>query len=120
MAAGSNPPAFDRAAIEEVGRIDRMLRAYERAQPAPPSHRRFFVGGFALTVVLIAALLFMRVGSTEISLDLRVERLAFELGAKAGPDRNDRCRTRRAGRSGTRRFAAGLEQRPAGRSTPAG
>jgi hypothetical protein len=82
MAAGSNPPAFDRAAIEEVGRIDRMLRAYERAQPAPPSHRRFLIGGFALTVVLIAALLFMRVGSTEISLDLRVERLSFDSARK--------------------------------------
>jgi hypothetical protein len=82
MAAGSNPAGFERAAIEEVGRIDRMLRAYERARPAPPSHRRFLIGGFALTVVLIAALLFMRVASTEITLDLRVERLSFDSARK--------------------------------------
>jgi len=82
MTAGSDPAAFDRAAIEEVDRIDRMLRAYQRARPAPPSHRRFLIGGFALTAVLIAALLFMRVGSTEITLDLRLERLSFDSARK--------------------------------------
>jgi hypothetical protein len=82
MAAGSNPAGFDPASIEEVARIDRMLRAYDRARPAPPSHRRFLIGGFALTAVLIAALLFMRVGSTEITLDLRVEKLSFDSARK--------------------------------------
>jgi hypothetical protein len=83
LAAGSNPSAsFDSASAEEVDRIDRMLRAYERARPAPPSHRRFLVGGFALTAVLIAALLFMRVESTEITLDLRLDRLSFDSARK--------------------------------------
>ncbi len=77
MAAESNPSTFDHASIDEIDRIDRTLRAYERARPAPPSHRRFLIGGFALTAVLIATMLFMRVGSTEITLDLRLEELSF-------------------------------------------
>ncbi|MGF1641815.1 MAG: hypothetical protein ACFCUO_12775 [Rhodospirillales bacterium] len=73
---------LDPAAIERVHGLDRVLRAYERARPAPPSHRRFLIGGFALTAGLMAALLFMRVGSTEITLDLRVESLSFDSARK--------------------------------------
>jgi hypothetical protein len=67
---------------EEISRLNSMLAAYESAReaaPAPAKPRWPVLLVFAVTVLLIAVLLFVRIDHTEISLDLQVSEIEFTL-----------------------------------------
>jgi hypothetical protein len=78
----------DPEACAEVGRLDGVLRAYQNARPAKKPFPWRVPLLAALTGVLVSLLLFVRVPCTEVTLDLRLSSLAFQLadGAAAAAD----------------------------------
>ncbi|MFZ1413068.1 MAG: hypothetical protein WAS73_00595 [Defluviicoccus sp.] len=81
LAAGcAQTGQFDPAGVSDVERQHRLLQAYEQCAPPRPARRPslWLIGPiFAITVIVVALLLFMRVNSTEIMLDLQASSVAF-------------------------------------------
>lgn len=71
---------FDPTQVSDVERLHRVLQAYEECTPQrESSHPKLWLIGsvFAVTVTVVALLLFMRVGSTEIMLEVEASSVAF-------------------------------------------
>jgi hypothetical protein len=75
----------DPEACAEVGRLDGVLRAYQNARPVKKPFPWRVPLLAALTAVLVSLLLFVRVPCTEVTLDLRLSSLAFQLADGSAP-----------------------------------
>jgi hypothetical protein len=75
----------DPEACAEIGRLDGVLRAYQNARPVKKPFPWRVPLLAALTAVLVSLLLFVRVPCTEVTLDLRLSSLAFQLADGSAP-----------------------------------